>query len=112
LRDTVRTDYGAVLRLSDRWGRRTLYIGAVLSAALAIPLFSLIETKDALTITLTMIVAMRVAHATMYWPQAAAVANLPNALTNIVLIFAEPLGRPDGQPECPFLYCKFFGGLP
>jgi MFS transporter, MHS family, shikimate and dehydroshikimate transport protein len=52
--------------LSDQWGRRTLYVGgAVLSAALAFPLFSLIETKDALTITLTMIVAMSVAHATM-----------------------------------------------
>jgi MHS family shikimate/dehydroshikimate transporter-like MFS transporter len=30
--------------LSDRWGRRTLYIGgAVLSAALAFPFFSLLE---------------------------------------------------------------------
>ena len=33
--------------LSDRWGRRTLYIGgAVLSAALAFPLFSLIVTAQ------------------------------------------------------------------
>ena len=33
--------------LSDRWGRRTLYIGgAILSAALAFPLFSLIDSKD------------------------------------------------------------------
>jgi MHS family shikimate/dehydroshikimate transporter-like MFS transporter len=63
--------------LSDRWGRRTLYIGgAVLSAALAFPLFSLIETNDALTITVTMIVAVSVAHATMYGPQAAFMPEL------------------------------------
>jgi MFS transporter, MHS family, shikimate and dehydroshikimate transport protein len=63
--------------LSDKWGRRTLYIGgAILSAALAFPLFSLIESKDALIITLTMIVAMSVAHATMYGPQAAFMPEL------------------------------------
>jgi MHS family shikimate/dehydroshikimate transporter-like MFS transporter len=63
--------------LSDRWGRRTLYIGgAVLSAALAFPLFSLIETKDALTITVTMIVALSAAHATMYGPQASFMPEL------------------------------------
>jgi MHS family shikimate/dehydroshikimate transporter-like MFS transporter len=63
--------------LSDRWGRRTLYIGgAVLSAALAFPLFSLIETKDARTITVTMIVAVTIAHATMYGPQASFMPEL------------------------------------
>jgi MHS family shikimate/dehydroshikimate transporter-like MFS transporter len=63
--------------LSDRWGRRTLYIGgAVLSATLAFPLFSLIETKDAVTITVTMIVAVTIAHATMYGPQAAFMPEL------------------------------------
>jgi MHS family shikimate/dehydroshikimate transporter-like MFS transporter len=63
--------------LSDQWGRRTLYIGgAILSAALAFPLFSLIDSKDALFITVTMIVAMSVAHATMYGPQASFMPEL------------------------------------
>jgi MHS family shikimate/dehydroshikimate transporter-like MFS transporter len=63
--------------LSDRWGRRTLYIGgAILSAALAFPLFSLVDSKDALIITVTMIVAMSVTHATMYGPQAAFMPEL------------------------------------
>jgi len=63
--------------LSDRWGRRTLYIGgAILSAALAFPLFSLIDSKDAFIITVTMIVAMSVAHATMYGPQASFMPEL------------------------------------
>jgi MFS transporter, MHS family, shikimate and dehydroshikimate transport protein len=63
--------------LSDRWGRRTLYIGgAILSAVLAFPLFALIGSKDALIITVTMIVAMSVAHATMYGPQASFMPEL------------------------------------
>jgi hypothetical protein len=59
-----------------RW-RRTLYIGgAILSAALAFPLFSLIETKDPLLITMTLIVAMTIGHATIYGPQASFMPEL------------------------------------
>jgi MHS family shikimate/dehydroshikimate transporter-like MFS transporter len=63
--------------LSDKWGRRTLYIGgAILSAALAFPLFLLIETKDPLIVTITLIVTMSIGHATMYGPQASFMPEL------------------------------------
>lgn len=63
--------------LSDLWGRRTLYIGgAILSVFLAYPLFTLIETKDPFIITMTLIVTMSIAHATMYGPQASFMPEL------------------------------------
>jgi MHS family shikimate/dehydroshikimate transporter-like MFS transporter len=43
---------------------------------MAFPLFWLIESKDALIITMTMIVAMSVAHASMYGPQASFMPEL------------------------------------
>ena len=63
--------------LSDHWGRRTLYlVGALLSALLAYPLFALVETRDPLVITLTLVVAMSIGHATMYGPQASFMPEL------------------------------------
>jgi len=63
--------------LSDRWGRRPLYIGGLLlSVAMAFPLFALIQTRDAGIITLTLVIAMSIGHATMYGPQASFMPEL------------------------------------
>ncbi len=63
--------------LSDLWGRRSLYlVGALLSALLAFPLFSLLQTRATPIVTLTLIVAMSIGHATMYGPQAAFMSEL------------------------------------
>ncbi len=63
--------------LSDKWGRRTLYIaGALLSALLAFPVFALVETRDPTIITLTLVLAMSIGHATMFGPQASFMPEL------------------------------------
>jgi MHS family shikimate/dehydroshikimate transporter-like MFS transporter len=78
--------YGAMLELitiplfgmlSDRVGRKLLYIaGAVCSALFAFPLFSMLETRDATTITLTIALAMSLCHGMMFGPQAAFLPEL------------------------------------
>jgi len=63
--------------LSDRWGRRSLYLGgALLSIVMAFPLFTLIGTRDVGIITLTLVIAMSIGHATMYGPQASFMPEL------------------------------------
>jgi MHS family shikimate/dehydroshikimate transporter-like MFS transporter len=63
--------------LSDRVGRRPLYLaGAVLSAALAFPVFSLLETRDPTTVVLTIVVVMSLTHGLMFGPQAAYMPEL------------------------------------
>ena len=63
--------------LSDKWGRRTLYLGgAAVSALLAFPLFALVETRDPAIITVTLVLAMSIGHATMYGPQASFMPEL------------------------------------
>lgn len=63
--------------LSDVVGRRPLYIaGAVLSALLAFPVFALLETRDPLTVTLTLVAAMSLTHGVMFGPQAAYLPEL------------------------------------
>ena len=63
--------------LSDRVGRKPLYVaGAVFSALFAFPLFSLLDTRDATTITLTICVAMSLCHGLMFGPQAAFLPEL------------------------------------
>jgi MHS family shikimate/dehydroshikimate transporter-like MFS transporter len=78
--------YGALLELitiplfgilSDKIGRKPMYAaGAVLSALLAFPLFTLLDTKDTLTITLTIAVVMSLTHGLMFGPQAAFLPEL------------------------------------
>jgi len=63
--------------LSDKIGRKPMYAaGAILSALLAFPLFTLLDTKDTLTITLTIAVVMSLTHALMFGPQAAFLPEL------------------------------------
>ena len=63
--------------LSDRIGRKPMYIaGALLSAAIAFPIFWLLETKDPSIILITVAVAMSITHGAMFGPQAAYMPEL------------------------------------
>jgi len=63
--------------LSDRVGRKPLYVaGAVLSAALAFPVFWLLETRDPTIVVLTLVVVMSLTHGLMFGPQAAYMPEL------------------------------------
>ncbi|MBU8816802.1 MHS family MFS transporter [Mycolicibacterium goodii] len=58
--------------LSDRFGRRPLYLfGAVTSAAFITPFFLLADTGNPILITLAMVLGLNVFHDAMYGPQAA-----------------------------------------
>jgi len=63
--------------LSDRVGRKPLYVvGAVLSAALAFPVFWLLDTRDPTIVVLTLVVVMSLTHGLMFGPQAAYMPEL------------------------------------
>jgi MFS family permease len=66
--------YGA---LSDRVGRRPLYLGgALFSLLFAVPFFWMVNTKAALLIWLAIVLGVNVGHDLMYGPQAAFFAEL------------------------------------
>jgi MFS family permease len=63
--------------LSDRFGRRPVYLfGAIVTALFAYPLFRILDTGDPLLITIALAVALVFSHAAMYAPQAALFAEL------------------------------------
>ncbi|MFC4123061.1 MFS transporter [Nonomuraea zeae] len=63
--------------LSDRVGRRPVYIaGAVFQAVLAVPFFLLVQTGDFALTTIAMVLGLAVGHGSMYGAQAALFANL------------------------------------
>jgi MFS transporter, MHS family, shikimate and dehydroshikimate transport protein len=64
-------------RLSDRVGRKPLYMaGAVVSLLMCFPAFLLADTKSAVLIYIAMILGVNVGHDLMYGPQAAYFAEL------------------------------------
>ena len=63
--------------LSDRFGRRPVYlVSATASALLAFPLFWLLDTRNPAIIVATIAVAMNLAHASLFGPQAAFLPEL------------------------------------
>ena len=63
--------------LSDRVGRRPVYIfGAIFTALFAMPFFLLVNTQSPVYITLALVLAVAVGHAAMYGPQAAFFSEL------------------------------------
>ena len=64
-------------RLSDRFGRRPLYMaGALVSLAWAFPFFLLLDTKEPILIWLAIVVGVNLGHDLMYGPQAAFFSEL------------------------------------
>jgi MFS transporter, MHS family, shikimate and dehydroshikimate transport protein len=64
-------------RLSDRVGRKPLYMaGAIVSLLMCFPAFLLADTKSAILIWLAMVIGINVGHDLMYGPQAAYFAEL------------------------------------
>jgi MFS transporter, MHS family, shikimate and dehydroshikimate transport protein len=64
-------------RLSDRVGRKKLYLsGAVFSLLFAFPFFWLVDTKEPVLIWLAIILGLNVGHDLMYGPQGAFFAEL------------------------------------
>ena len=63
--------------LSDRIGRKPMYIaGALLSAAIAFPIFWMLDTRDPSLILSAIAVAMTITHGAMFGPQAAYMPEL------------------------------------
>ena len=63
--------------LSDRLGRRPIYIfGAVFSALMSFPLFMLLSTKNPQYAWIAIVLGLAVGHAAMYGPQASFLSEL------------------------------------
>jgi MFS transporter, MHS family, shikimate and dehydroshikimate transport protein len=63
--------------MSDRIGRRTMYIGgAILSAFCAFAIFALLDTKNPVIIVVSIAIVVSLTHAVMFAPQAAFLPEL------------------------------------
>jgi MFS transporter, MHS family, shikimate and dehydroshikimate transport protein len=63
--------------LSDRFGRRKLYMaGALFTFAFVFPFFALLDTKEPVLIWLAIVLAVNIGHDLMYGPQAAYFSEL------------------------------------
>ncbi|MBI3831754.1 MAG: MHS family MFS transporter [Planctomycetes bacterium] len=63
--------------LSDRLGRRPVYLfGAIFSALFAFPFFWLLDTKSSAAIMVALVCGLSIGHAAMYGPQAAFFSEL------------------------------------
>jgi MFS transporter, MHS family, shikimate and dehydroshikimate transport protein len=63
--------------LSDRVGRRPVYIfGAIFSALMSFPLFALLATKNPQLAWIAIVLGLAIGHAAMYGPQASFLAEL------------------------------------
>jgi MHS family shikimate/dehydroshikimate transporter-like MFS transporter len=64
-------------RLSDRFGRKPLYMaGAVFSTLFAFPFFTMVDTKQSVVIWLAIVLGVNVGHDLMYGPQGAYYAEM------------------------------------
>ena len=91
--------------LSDRIGRRPVYIGgALFSAAFAFPFFMMINTQTPAIIYFALILAIAVGHAAMFGPQAAYFAELFSArLRYSGFAVARELGSVIAGGPAPFI---------
>jgi MHS family shikimate/dehydroshikimate transporter-like MFS transporter len=89
--------------LSDRIGRRRVYIGgALFQILLAIPFFLMVETGDFWLTTLAMTLGLAVGHGAMYGAQAALFANLyPVAVRYTGLSATQQIGATLGGGLAP-----------
>ena len=63
--------------LSDRWGRRPVYLfGAIVTALFAYPMFLMLDTGSTPVVWTALIIAFVFSHAAMYAPQAAFLSEL------------------------------------
>ena len=103
--------------LSDRIGRRPVYIGgALFSAAFAFPFFMMINTQTPAIIYFALILAIAVGHAAMFGPQAAYFAELFGArLRYSGFAVARELGSVAAGGPAPFIAAAlliYAGGEP
>ena len=91
--------------LSDRIGRRPVYIfGALFSAVWAVPFFLLAQTRDPVLIALAFMVEMGIGSGAMFGPQAVYFAELfPPRLRYSGFAFARELGSILAGGPAPFL---------
>jgi MFS transporter, MHS family, shikimate and dehydroshikimate transport protein len=114
--------------LSDRFGRRPLYMaGAVFSTLFAFPFFFMVDTKEPLFIWLAIVLGVNVGHDLMYGPQGAyyaemfgtrvrySGASLGYQLASVLsggfapLIAAALLAANDGDPTLVAIYMVVMG---
>ncbi len=66
--------------LSDRWGRRPVYMyGAIACGVLAFPFFWMLGTKDPTIIALAIVIPVTLGHSAMYGPQASFLSEMFSA---------------------------------
>jgi metabolite-proton symporter len=66
--------------LSDRWGRRPVYMyGAIACGVLAFPFFWMLGTKDPTMIALAIVIPVTLGHSAMYGPQASFLSEMFSA---------------------------------
>jgi MHS family shikimate/dehydroshikimate transporter-like MFS transporter len=99
--------------LSDRVGRRPIYMaGALFSAIFAVPFFILVDTKDPWLIRLAFILIMGIGGGAMFGPQAAYFAELFGPrLRYSGFAFARELGSILAGGPAPFLSALLVGWM-
>ncbi len=92
-------------RLSDRVGRRPVYIGGIVfQILLAVPLFLMLETGDFWLTTLALTLGLAVGHGSLYGAQGALFANLyPVELRYTGLSLTQQVGATLGGGLAPLL---------
>jgi MFS transporter, MHS family, shikimate and dehydroshikimate transport protein len=97
--------------LSDRIGRRPIYIlGCLAAMALAFPLFWAIQTREPTTVVLAFVIGMSVGHGIMYGVQASFLAEMfPSNLRYSGASLGYQLAAPIGGAVVPLLAAAVVG---